>query len=397
MEMSPLQTLILSWLDNMPEANFVSAMLAVISGICLLVIVYLLANRFILPTLQKVALYFSPKTIRPLGHLINKLDRRLSILFSVIVFLTSFHFIYPVTEILASLFKSGGQIVLVIYAGLIFSSVVSIAGAIYNQLSFSKDVPIQGLIQVIKLITFIIVAILVFSVMINKTPTYILSGFGALAAVLLLVFKDTILGFVASIQIAANRLVTYGDWIEVKRFGADGEVEELGLNTVKVRNWDNTITTIPTYALISDSFKNWRGMAESGGRRIKRSLNIDMLSIKIVSESLQNRLIKNETLQAFLLKNVSPLEGQTNIGLFRQYAEFYLKQHVSLNQSLTLMVRELQPTQYGLPLEFYCFSQDKRWIPYEHLQGDIIDHFLAMLPVFDLRPYQSISGEFKAI
>jgi len=393
--MSPLQKLVLPWLNNIPEADLISAVISVFLGISLLVVVYLFASRLLLPTLQKIALYFSPKTIGPLSNLIHKLDRRLSVLFCGIVFLTSFHFIYPSTELLAAVFKSGGQILLVIYAGLIFSSVVSIAGAIYNQLSFAKDVPIQGLIQVIKLITFIIAAILVFSIMIGKTPAYILSGFGALAAVILLVFKDTILGFVASIQIAANRLVTYGDWIEVKSYGADGEVEELGLNTVKVRNWDNTISTIPTYALISDSFKNWRGMAESGGRRIKRSMNIDMLSIAIITESMQNNLINNEHLQNFLLKNVQPLVGQTNISLFRQYAEFYLKQHPSLNQNLTLMVRELQPTQYGLPIEFYCFSQDKRWIPYEHLQAEIVDHFLAILLVFNLKPYQSISGEYK--
>ena len=393
--MSPLQKLVLPWLNNIPEADLISAVISVFLGISLLVVVYLFASRLLLPTLQKIALYFSPKTIGPLSNLIHKLDRRLSVLFCGIVFLTSFHFIYPSTELLAAVFKSGGQILLVIYAGLIFSSVVSIAGAIYNQLSFAKDVPIQGLIQVIKLMTFIIAAILVFSIMIGKTPAYILSGFGALAAVILLVFKDTILGFVASIQIAANRLVTYGDWIEVKSYGADGEVEELGLNTVKVRNWDNTISTIPTYALISDSFKNWRGMAESGGRRIKRSMNIDMLSIAIITESMQNNLINNEHLQDFLLKNVQPLVGQTNISLFRQYAEFYLKQHPSLNQSLTLMVRELQPTQYGLPIEFYCFSQDKRWIPYELLQAEIVDHFLAILLVFNLKPYQSISGEYK--
>ena len=394
--MSPLQKLVLPWLNNIYEADLISAVISVLLGISLLLVVYLFASRLLLPTLQKIALYFSPKTIGPLSNLIHKLDRRLSVLFCGIVFLTSFHFIYPSTELLAAVFKSGGQILLVIYAGLIFSSVVSIAGAIYNQLSFAKDVPIQGLIQVIKLMTFIIAAILVFSIMIGKTPAYILSGFGALAAVILLVFKDTILGFVASIQIAANRLVTYGDWIEVKSYGADGEVEELGLNTVKVRNWDNTISTIPTYALISDSFKNWRGMAESGGRRIKRSMNIDMLSIVIITESMQNNLINNEHLQDFLLKNVQPLVGQTNISLFRQYAEFYLKQHPSLNQNLTLMVRELQPTQYGLPIEFYCFSQDKRWIPYEHLQAEIVDHFLATLLIFNLKPYQSISGEYKS-
>ena len=238
-------------------------------------------------------------------------------------------------------------------------------------------------------------AILIVSILLEKSPTYILSGFGAIAAVTLLVFKDTILGFVASIQIAANRLVTYGDWIQVDSYGADGEVIDLGLNTVKVRNWDNTITTIPTYMLVAGSFKNWRGMQESGGRRIKRSLNIDMNSIRLVDDAFREQIDTAIPLHDYIRVSSLP-DPVTNLGLFRRYAEGYLKQHEKINRDLTLMVRELQPMNHGLPIEFYCFSEDKRWISYEHLQAEIMDHLLAVLPIFALRPYQSVTGQISA-
>ncbi len=398
--MSPLQQIILPWLSEInlgkaTQLEFIASICAVLIGIGLLIIVYLVVGRLILPSIQKIALHFSPGKITPLARRLEKLDHRLAVLFSCIVFLTSFNFIYPPSELLNPLLKNAGQILLMLYGGLIVSSIASIAGAIYNQLTFSKDVPIQGLIQVVKLSTFIVTTILIFSIMIDKSPTYILSGFGALAAVILLVFKDTILGFVASIQIAANRLVTNGDWIEVERFGADGEVEELGLNTVKVRNWDKTITTIPTYALISESFKNWRGMSESGGRRIKRAINIDMLSIKLIDKTLQNKLQDSELLSACLAANKPKLNEITNIKLFRMYAGYYLKNHTKLNKSLTLMVRELQPTTQGLPIELYCFSENKSWIPYEHLQADIVDHLIASLEIFELKPFQMFSQKYS--
>jgi miniconductance mechanosensitive channel len=211
---------------------------------------------------------------------------------------------------------------------------------------------------------------------------------------LLLVFKDTILGFVASIQIAANRLVADGDWIQLDQYGADGEIEELGLNTVKVRNWDKTITTVPTYALISQSFKNWRGMQESGGRRIKRAINLDLNSICIIDNEFIDA-IKSHHIVADILSQQQFEEAidKSNIRLFRIYAEEYLRQHQALNKDLTLMVRELAPTSEGLPVEIYCFSSDKRWIPYEHLQADLIDHLLAVLSVFSLRPYQRVTGQ----
>ncbi|MEL0641948.1 mechanosensitive ion channel domain-containing protein [Pseudoalteromonas aliena] len=389
-----LQDLIAPWFEKVPDANFLSSITAASIGVLSLLIVYLFTRRLMLPGIQKIVTKLSPERIGLLSPLLNKLNKRIAGMLCSVLFLATFDSVYPVNELTAEVLKTIGQGILIIYVGFIFSSIVSIAGAIYNQLDFAREVPIQGLLQVVKLITFIVCAILIVSIVLEKSPTYILSGFGAIAAVTLLVFKDTILGFVASIQIAANRLVTYGDWIQVENYGADGEVIDLGLNTVKVRNWDKTITTIPTYMLVAGSFKNWRGMQESGGRRIKRSLNIDMHSICLVGEGFREQIDAAIPLHEYIKVTTLP-NPVSNLGLFRRYAEGYLKQHSKINTSLTLMVRELQPLNHGLPIEFYCFSEDKRWISYEHLQAEIMDHLLAVLPVFGLRAYQSVSGQLS--
>ncbi|MBQ4859492.1 mechanosensitive ion channel domain-containing protein [Pseudoalteromonas sp. MMG007] len=389
-----LQDLIAPWFEKVPDANFLSSITAASIGVLSLLIVYLFTRRLMLPGIQKIVTKLSPERIGLLSPLLNKLNKRIAGMLCSVLFLATFDSVYPVNELTAEILKTIGQGILIIHVGFIFSSIVSIAGAIYNQLDFAREVPIQGLLQVVKLITFIVCAILIVSIVLEKSPTYILSGFGAIAAVTLLVFKDTILGFVASIQIAANRLVTYGDWIQVENYGADGEVIDLGLNTVKVRNWDNTITTIPTYMLVAGSFKNWRGMQESGGRRIKRSLNIDMHSICLVSDEFRKQIDAAIPLHEYIRVASLP-DPVSNLGLFRRYAEGYLKQHNKINTTLTLMVRELQPLNHGLPIEFYCFSEDKRWISYEHLQAEIMDHLLAVLPVFGLRAYQSVSGQLS--
>ncbi len=394
MNTSHLQLLIRPWFEGMAQADMLSGLLAAVIGLSLLYLCYLFTRRLMLPGVQNIAERLSPVRIGSLRPLLTKLNRRLAALICCVIFLATFDYVYAMPEVSARVMKLFGQVLLIVFSGFIVSSTVSIVGAIYNQMAFAREVPIQGLIQVVKLVTFIVCAILLVSMLLNKSPAYILSGFGAIAAVTLLVFKDTILGFVASIQIAANRLVTHGDWIQVDNYGADGEVIDLGLNTVKVRNWDNTITTIPTYTLIAGSFKNWRGMQESEGRRIKRSLNIDMNSIRIVDEQLEEQI--HQALPLYEIVNPDNLpEGVTNLGLFRRYAEGYLRQHPKLNTQLTLMVRELQPSNYGLPIELYCFSADKRWVAYEHLQADIMDHLLAVLPAFGLRPYQSITGQLN--
>jgi len=392
MKQTNLQELVYPWFEGMPEAELFSALTVTAIGVLALLIIYMFLRRLMLPGIQKMATKLSPERIGLLAPLLTKLNGRFAGMMCCVIFLATFDNVYPVNELSAEILKTTGHIVLIIYVGFILSSVVSIAGGIYNQLEFSREVPIQGLIQVVKLITFMICAILIVSIVLEKSPTYILSGFGAIAAVTLLVFKDTILGFVASIQIAANRLVTYGDWIQVDSYGADGEVIDLGLNTVKVRNWDNTITTIPTYMLVAGSFKNWRGMQESGGRRIKRSLSIDMNSIKLVDADFRKRIDDEIPLHDYIRVSSLP-KPVSNLGLFRRYAEGYLKQHKKINTSLTLMVRELQPLNHGLPIEFYCFSEDKRWISYEHLQAEIMDHLLAVLPIFELYPFQSVTGQ----
>jgi miniconductance mechanosensitive channel len=278
----------------------------------------------------------------------------------------------------------------------------------YNASNLAKKAPITGFIQVGKLFVVIVALVLVISSVLDKSPLLLLSGLGAVTAILLLLFRDTILGFVAGIQIAANRMVNTGDWISMPKFEADGEVLQVGLTTVKVQNWDKTITTIPTYALIAEPVKNWRGMSESGGRRIKRSINIDVQSVFFCDEQMIEEFAKIRYIKTYIQKKKDELQTfnseqkieiqdlvnsrrMTNIGTLRAYIQAYLSNHPKLNQDMTLMVRQLPPSELGLPLEIYCFSADKNWVNYEGIQADIFDHLLAILPVFKLRAYQRMS------
>lgn len=288
------------------------------------------------------------------------------------------------------------------------SALLNTAEDVYNASELAKRAPITGFIQVAKLFVIIVAALLIISSLIEKSPTLLLSGLGAITAILLLIFRDTILGFVAGIQIAANRMVNTGDWIELPKYGADGTVLQVGLTTVKVQNWDNTISTVPTYSLITDPMKNWRGMSESGGRRIKRSLYLDVNSIRFCDQEMLDELGKIRFINQYIEHKRAELDTYrqeqkidiqdlvnsrrlTNIGTLRAYLESYLRHHPKVNQAMTLMVRQLPPTELGLPLEIYCFSADKNWINYEGIQADIFDHALAMLPIFSLRAYQRAS------
>ncbi len=307
------------------------------------------------------------------------------------------------------LVKNAALIYMIIIVVLALVSLFNAAEEIYKRFPVSREIPIKGFIQVLKLAIYFLAIVLVVSILMNKTPLYLLSGVGALTAIMMLVFRDSILGFVAGIQLAANRMVAVGDWIEMPKYGADGEVLEVALTTVKVQNWDKTITTIPTYSLISESFKNWRGMSESGGRRIKRAINFDMNSIRFCDEEMLERYAKiqyiaeyikqkKDELEAFNqsenVDNTSLVNGRrmTNIGTFRAYISAYLRHHPLINQGMTFLVRQLQPTQYGLPIEIYVFSKDQEWANYEALQADIFDHILAVVPEFDLRIYQNPTG-----
>ena len=286
---------------------------------------------------------------------------------------------------------------------------------IYRTMEISKEIPIKGFIQILKVVLFFIVGIFIISIILNKTPLFLFSGLGALTAVLLLIFKDAILGFVAGIQLAANKMVAHGDWIEMPNYGADGDVLEVALTTVKVQNWDKTVTTIPTYALISESFKNWRGMQLSGGRRIKRAVYIDISTIKFCTEEMIERFSKIRYIAEYMEKKKKELaeynkEHQlddstptdkrqlTNIGTFRAYVIAYLKNHPMINQEMTFLIRQLPPAEHGLPVEIYVFCKDKVWANYEAIQSDIFDHILAVVPEFDLKVFQSPTGsDFKVL
>ncbi|MHC5146084.1 MAG: mechanosensitive ion channel family protein, partial [Planctomycetota bacterium] len=274
---------------------------------------------------------------------------------------------------------------------------------------FARRVPIRGFMQVVKIIAFIAGGIIILGMIVKRDPTNILAGFGAMTAVLMLIFKDAILGFVAGIQISANNMVHLGDWIEMPKYGADGDVTDISLTTVKVQNWDKTISTIPAYALISDSFKNWRGMSESAGRRIKRSINIDMNTVKFCNPMMLDKFRRIEHIAEYIdakqaeiddynteanIDNTELVNGRrmTNVGTFRAYVIAYLKNHPKINRNMTFLVRQLKPTECGLPIEIYVFSSDKVWANYEAIQADIFDHILAVIPEFGLRVFQNPTG-----
>ncbi len=280
---------------------------------------------------------------------------------------------------------------------------------IYNTFDFAKERPIKGYIQVVQIVVYSIAVLISISVVFGIDMTAIFTGMGAIAAIILLIFKDTILGLVAGVQLTANNMVKIGDWISMPSHNTDGTVLEITLNTVKVQNWDKTISTVPTYALVTNSFSNWRGMEESGGRRIKRNIGIDMQSVKFCDDEMLLKFRKIAYLNEYIDKKSEELieynkvnkfddsvlvngRRMTNIGVFRKYLEEYLTHHPKINKEMTFLVRHLQPTEKGIPIEIYVFSKDQAWANYEAIQADIFDHILAVLPEFGLRVFQFPTG-----
>ncbi|MDD2361784.1 MAG: mechanosensitive ion channel [Oscillospiraceae bacterium] len=291
----------------------------------------------------------------------------------------------------------------------IIDSALNAIDIIYRKHEISKTRPIKGFLQVIKIASFLIGGVVIIADLLDKSPVVMLSGIGAMTAVLSLIFKDSILGLVAGIQLSANDMVRIGDWIEMPKYSADGDVIDISLNTVKVRNFDKTITTIPAYALISDSFKNWRGMKSSGGRRIKRAVNIDVNSISFCSNDLLEKLKSNSLLKDYIETRQSEIDEYnkkmgldpdgainarrlTNIGVFREYITRYLKNHPGVSGEMTQMVRQLSPGEHGRPLEIYVFTNATQWNKYENIQSDIFDHILSVIGLFELRVYQNPTG-----
>jgi miniconductance mechanosensitive channel len=338
----------------------------------------------------------SKKVFSSLAHIVP-----LSALYT---FLSISFFAYPTLfDIVSKLI----DIIIIITVWITVNRTISAINMFFAEHEKFKDKPIDSYFQIFKIFMGIVFFLLILSEITGQSPASFLAYFGAFSAVILLVFKDTILGFVGSIQLSANDMIRKGDWITMERYGADGNIEEINLTTVKVRNFDRTITTIPTYSFISDSFNNWRGMEESQGRRIKRSMFIEADSICTASDSLIKTLKESQLLGPFLQEEIERIDTYnqkhaldkqpnrrkfTNIGLFRRYIEFYLKNHPSVNSEMTLMVRQLQPTDKGLPLEIYCFSLSKVWEEYELLMADLFDHFFSVVQEFELYTFESPSG-----
>lgn len=307
------------------------------------------------------------------------------------------------------LIVKGTMTYMIIMGMLVIDSLLEAANDVYTTYEISRLKPIRGYIQVAKILLFIIGSIIIIANLMGESPVFLLSGVGAISAVVLLVFKDSLLGLVAGIQLTANDMVRLGDWIEMPKYGADGEIIDISLNTVKVQNWDKTITTIPSYALVSDSFKNWRGMQLSGGRRIKRSVFIDASSITFCTDDMLARFKSIHYLMEYIVRKEQEIDAYnaqhridrsnkvngrtlTNIGVFRIYIQCYLRNHPRIHKGMTLMVRQLAPGETGLPLEIYAFTNDTNWGVYEEAQADIFDHIFAVAPEFGLRIFQNPTG-----
>ena len=340
----------------------------------------------------------------------RNLFHRLSHLAPIIVisfFLPQIWVGHPTAEGLIDAFS---QIYTMLVVLLVVQALLDAFHDVYRTFEWSKQVPIYSFIQAIKLIVYMVGGVFIVAKLMGKDPSVIFGSLGALTAVLMLVFKDSILGFAAGIHLTTNKMLSLGDWLEMPKYGADGDVIEIGLTTVKVQNFDKTITTIPTYTLISDAFKNWRGMSESPGRRIKRSILIDLHSIRFCDEALLESLASIQAISGYIREKQKevqafnqqldtggsdhPANGRrlTNIGTFRAYLVAFLRQHPLINQEMTLLVRQLEPTPRGLPLQIYVFSSDKRWVEYEGIVSDLFDHILSVMKEFDLRAYQEPSG-----
>ena len=328
---------------------------------------------------------------------------RLSYIVPLIILYNLFDPLIGSYEIINRLLLS--LIAIVIVASI--NSLLSVLNDIYNQSKYSNSINLKSYFQILRIIINVFSLIIIIAILSNQSLLYLLSGIGALTAVLMLVFKDTILSFVSSIQINSNDLFKIGDWIEAPEFGADGDVKDIALHAIKIQNWDKTISIIPTHKLISSSFKNWRGMSDSGGRRIKRSINIDMNSIKfcnneliekfksitLISDYIDDKLSEiNEHNISVNKESIINTRALTNIGTYRAYIKAYLKNNKNIHDNMTFLVRQLSPTEYGLPIQIYVFSNNTDWIDYEEIQSDIFDHLIAALNQFDLTIYQRPSG-----
>ncbi len=382
--------------------------LAILGILALLsLVVFWMTEKIIIKLLIKMF----KKTSTQLDDILIKRNvfKRLTYVVPALIF---YNFAYAAPQF-TSMIQRASLALMAIAGLLVINSLLNALRDIYGQTKYHKRLDINSYLQITKLVINILGSVVIVGIIINKDTTLLLSGLGAMTAVLLLIFKDTILSLVASLQISSNDLFKVGDWVEAPQFNADGDVMDIALHTVKIQNWDKTISVIPTHKLIDSTFKNWRGMSESGGRRIKRSLSIDMNSISLCNAETLDRYKKFELIREYVERkqievaehnkasNIDSSElinGRrlTNIGTFRKYIEAYLRNNTKIHNKMTFLIRQLEPTEKGLPIQIYVFSNDIDWIRYEEIQSDIFDHLLAVAPEFGLKIFQSPSGnDFK--
>ncbi len=389
------------------SATLLKEVVEVAAILCAATIAYFIAKRILIVIFHRIAKRTSTQWDDILFQ--KKFFRRLSYLIPAYIVLQLLPLALTEYTKLSRFLMHAVEVYMLVITALIFSALLNAAEAIYHNYEMAKTRPIKGYVQITKMFIYLIITILVISILIGKSPVALLAGMGAISAVLMLIFKDPILGFVGGIQLAANDMLRKGDWITMSKYGADGTVQDISLTTVKVQNFDKTIVTIPPYAFVSDSFQNWRGMEESGVRRIKRSVYIDIQSIKFCTPEMLERFRKFQNVadyvdatekeiqeynRQFEIDNTVGLNGrrQTNIGVFRAYLMGYLRNNENIDQDMTMMVRQLQSTDAGIPIEIYAFSRVQDWIPYENIQSDIFDHILAAVPMFDLQIFQNPTG-----
>lgn len=400
-----------SWLEkNDIEYNvfiFTKELLASLDTILFSIVAYFIAKAI----LNKVITKIIRKTKTQIDDILldSNVFAHLPHLAPALILINAIHIIFKDSPTVSELaFRVVYSYIAVLFV-LTVNNLLTAIERIYRTLKSNIKLPITAFVQTARIILLLFGILTVVAILMQKSPLVLLSGLGALTAIIMLIFKDSILGFVAGIQLTANKMINFGDWIEMPKYSADGEVIDITLTTVKVQNWDKTISMVPTYALVSESFKNWQGMSESGGRRIKRSLFIDMQSIKYCDEAMIGRLKNIDLIRDYLdsrlqevkehnvnrqIRDTSIVNGRqlTNIGTFRTYIEEYLNTNSQINKDMTFIVRQLQPTPQGLPIEIYVFSKEKRWKYYETIQSDIMDHILASVKEFDLKLYQNPSG-----
>ena len=393
-------------IENLQNIDIQNPYVASLIAIFVAYVLFLITNQIILRSIAKIFRKTSTKFDDVL------LEQKV---FNKLPYLIPLIFLYSIRDIVP-FFKLVDRFIIALIALIILISLNALINAIndvYKKSRFSEKLNIKSYTQVVKLIINSVGIIIIAALLAGKSPIYFLSGIGALTAVLILVFKDTILSLVSSVQISSNDLFKIGDWIEAPQFGADGNVIDIALHSVKVQNWDKTICVVPTNQLINSSFKNWRGMSESGGRRIKRSIKINMKSIKFCSNSMIEKFKTIYLLKDYIEEKLTEINDHnndkkldetdivnrrslTNVGTFRAYIKFYLKNNAKIHNDMTFLVRQLAPQSDGLPIEIYVFSNDTNWVNYEAIQSDIFDHLLAILPEFELEVFQNLTGNLKS-